>query len=257
MNGDKPTGDRWLAPHDPRLPEATRHLGRPCVGLWFAGDPDVLKAGIRIAIVGSRMPRADTARYAETIAAQCARAGMTVVSGLAIGIDGIAHRAALDAGGRTIAVIAGGLGAIYPGRHHGLAAEIAGTAKSARGVQAGLSTSARGAVVTEYGPGTDRCQTWQFPMRNRIIAALSDYVIVLQAKPNSGSLITATAALDLGVPVGVVPSAPDDECYTGSIGLLRDGADSVVDIRSLAARLELHGVMHAGFREALGNGARI
>jgi DNA processing protein len=256
MMSDPHSTSSWISPADSRLPEATRHLQRPCTGLWIAGTPDVLSRGIRIGIVGSRLPRADSARFAETIAGACARAGMTVVSGLAIGIDGIAHRAALDAGGETIAVLAGGLGAIHPSRHLGLAVEIAGS-RTDRGVRGGTYQGARGAVVTEYGGGTERCQSWQFQMRNRIIAALSDYVVVIQAKPKSGSIGTAVAALDIGVPVGIVPSAADDECYVGSIGLLRDGADSVIDLVSLAGRLELHGVMHTGFRLAARAGARI
>ncbi|MBC7462570.1 MAG: DNA-processing protein DprA [Thermoleophilia bacterium] len=256
MSAPEQSSSIWLAPADQRLPEATRHLQRPCTGLWFSGAVEVLHQGIRIGIVGSRLPRADSARFAKTIAAECARAGMTVVSGLAVGIDGIAHRAALDAGGDTIAVLAGGLGAIYPARHGSLAAEIAGN-RAGLGVRAGRFADARGAIVTEYGPGANRCQTWQFQMRNRIIAALSDYVVVIQAKPNSGSIGTALAALDVGVPVGVVPSAPDDECYVGSIGLLRDGADSVVDVVSLAGRLELHGIMQRGFRIAVREGATI
>jgi DNA processing protein len=248
--------DTWVPASDGMLPLAVQHVQRSCSGLWIAGDRSVLVRGVRVAIVGSRLPRADSAAFAQRIATGCAQAGMTVVSGLAMGIDGIAHRAALDAGGETIAVIAGGLGAIHPARHVGMAAEIAGS-RSARGVVAGQWDRARGAVVTEYGPGTDRCQPWQFQMRNRIIAALSDYIVVIQARPKSGSLGTATAALDLGIPIGVVPSAPDDSCYTGSIGLIQDGADSVVDVISVAGRLELHGVMRSGFRQAVKLGARI
>ncbi|MCW2972002.1 MAG: hypothetical protein JWN72_275 [Thermoleophilia bacterium] len=247
-------GDMWLGPADHRLPLTLLHLQRPTTGLWVAGSTDVLHRGIRIGIVGSRLPRADSAAFAQRIAHECAAAGMTVVSGLAMGIDGIAHRAALAAGGATIAVLAGGLQAVHPGRHLDLAVQIAG-ASAGRGVLAGRHDGARGAVVSEYGAGAEPCRSYQFQMRNRIIAGLSDYVVVIQAKPQSGSLGTANAALDVGVPIGVVPSSPDDECYTGSIALIRDGADSVVDAVSLAGRLELHGVMRPGFRSALLRGA--
>ena len=246
----------WLAPRDPRLPAAVAHLDRACTGLWIAGRSDVLHRGVRIGIVGSRQPRADSAAHARRIAFEAASAGMTIVSGLAMGIDGIAHRGALDAGGTTIAVLAGGLGRVHPARHVALAQEIAGS-ESQRGVVAGHHASARGAVLSEYGAGSEVSHAWQFQARNRIIAALSDYVVIIQAKPRSGSLGTAEAALNLGVPIGVVPSAPNDECYTGSIELVRDGADSVVDVRSLARRLELHGVMRDGFHEAVARGASV
>lgn len=225
--------------------------------MWAAGDPDWLRRGMRIAVVGSRSPRDDSMSHARRIARDAARAGFTVVSGLAIGIDGVAHRAALDAGGATIAVLAGGLGHVHPRRHVQLAQQIAGN-RSPGGVVAGAADQqAHGVVVSEFSAGAEPPAPWQFRVRNRIIAALSDYVVVVQAQPQSGSMHTAHAALELGIPVGIVPSAPADSCYGGSIDLVRDGADCVVDGRSLFARLEAHRLVERGFAAAIAAGGRL
>jgi DNA processing protein len=160
-----------------------------------------------VAIVGTRRPTAYGQRMAERLAAGLARAGVCVVSGLARGIDGIAHRAALDAGGRTVAVLAGGLSRIYPPEHAKLADAVA----------------ARGALVTET-PMRQEPLPGLFPARNRIISGLSRGVIVVEAGEKSGALITTEHAAEQGREVFAVPGPADGPESAGCLRLLRDGA---------------------------------
>jgi DNA processing protein len=251
------TDTTWIPVDDPRLPERLRHVTHPaCHGLWFAGDPAILCRRPAIGIVGSRHPREEARSIARRISREAARAGFTIVSGLAIGVDGLAHQQAIDHGTPTIGVLAGGLAQVYPASNRRLAREIAGSSL-AHGVVAGSSPTARGLMLSEYGPGVEETRPHQFQHRNRVIAALSDYLVVIQANTRSGSMGTANRALELGVPVGVVPSAPDDPSYGGSIELIQQGADAVVDGRSLFLRLEVHGVMQPGFAAAASRGARV
>lgn len=245
-----------IDPLDPRLPRALAQISPPVVELSAAGDASLLHRGLRIGIVGSRRPRPDAVAVADRIATDAARAGCTVVSGLAIGIDATAHRAALDAGGTTIAVLAGGLRRVQPASNRGLARRIAGGGDGL-GVAPGLRPEAPGLVVSEYGSGTEEAFPWRFRERNRVIAALVDYLVLVQARHQSGSMSTAEHALQLGIQVGVLPSAPDDPCHSGTTALIHDGADAVVDGASLFRRLELHGIVHPGFAAATARGARV
>lgn len=246
----------FLPLDDPRLPTALAHVIPRCGGVWFGGNVELLRRQPRIGVIGSRRPRADAVTAAYRIAHEAGRCGFTIVSGLAIGIDGVAHQAALDAGAPTIAVLAGGLGRVQPSSNRDLARVIAGS-RTSLGVAAGHRPDAPGLVVSEYGAGEEPAHPYRFRDRNRIIAALCDYLVVIQARHVSGSMKTAEDALSLGVQVGVLPSSPDDECHSGTMALIHDGADAVVDGASLFRRLELHGVMHAGFADAAANGARI
>jgi DNA processing protein len=255
-DADRPDRRRFVPPGDDRLPESLAHVQPRFAGLWLAGDASLLERGPRIGVIGSRRPRADAAEAARRIARDAGRAGFTVVSGLAIGIDGVAHAAALDAGAPTIAVLAGGLARVQPSSNRSLAVRIAGERRGA-GVAVGHRDGAPGLVVTEYGAGDEQAYPYRFRDRNRIIAALSDYLVVVQARHVSGSMITASVALDLGIQVGVLPSSPDDECHSGTMALIHDGADAVVDGASLFRRLELHGIMRRGFADAAARGARI
>jgi DNA processing protein len=144
-----------------------------------------------------------TQRLAEGLA----RAGVVVVSGLARGIDGIAHQGALDGGGRTIAVLAGGLARVYPPEHRGLAEQVA----------------ASGALVTE-SPMLQDPVAGLFPARNRIISGLVRLVVIIQAPLKSGALITADHAAEQGRTVMAVPGAVDDLAHGGCHKLIRDGA---------------------------------
>ncbi len=163
-----------------------------------------------IAIVGSRACTSYGKRLAERIGADLARAGWTVVSGLARGIDGCAHRGALQAKGRTIAVLAGGLSKIYPPEHADLAAEVV----------------ASGALVTESCMLMEPMATL-FPARNRIISGLSRAVVIIEAAEKSGALITARLAIEQGREVFAVPGAVDSPASFGTHHLLRKGAKLV------------------------------
>lgn len=147
------------------------------------------------------------------IAGALARAGATVVSGMALGIDAVAHRAALDANGATVAVLGTGADVAYPRAHSSLHAEIA----------------ERGVVLSELPPGS-HSHGGSFPERNRIIAALAVATIVIEAPFESGALITANRALELGRDIGVVPGPIDSPQSQGSNALLRDGAHPIVAV---------------------------
>ena len=188
-------------------------------GEWTAADANA------IGMVGSRSCTAAGKRIAEAIARGLVRAGFTVVSGLARGIDGAAHRGALEAGGRTVAVLAGGLSEIYPPEHADLADAVAG----------------RGCLVTET-PMTVAPQPGMFPARNRIISGMSRAVVVVEANVRSGALITARHALEQGREVFAVPGAVDSPASAGCLELIRNGArlvrsadDVLEDLKGIAA----------------------
>ncbi|MBC7643529.1 MAG: DNA-protecting protein DprA [Thermoleophilia bacterium] len=209
---------------DPGLPEGLRQLADPPFGLMLRGNRALLERSVpRVAIIGSRRPRESASIAAEAIARGLARRGITVVSGLAIGIDGRAHEAALDAGGTTIAVLGSGIDNVHPRSNRRLADRI---------------VRRDSLLVSEYAP-TAGAHPWMFRARNRLLAALSDYVVVVQARRASGSMITVRCAQDLGIDVGVVPSAIDDPAFDGSIELLREGARAIVDAESVARALGL------------------
>jgi len=157
-----------------------------------------------VAIVGTRGAFREGIELAGELAAGLVRAGLTVVSGGAIGVDAAAHRGALSAGGSTLAVLGSGLDQLFPARNRALFHEIA----------------ARGALVTAHAPDTPP-RRWQFPARNRIVAALSEAVIVVEAPSRSGALNTASHARRLGLPVLAAPRG------AGALGLLRRGAGLV------------------------------
>jgi DNA processing protein len=183
-----------------------------------------------VALVGTRHPNAYGKKVARSLGEGLARVGVTVVSGLARGIDGIAHLGALDGGGRTLAVLAGGLSRIYPAEHRGLADDVA----------------ARGALVTESAMGQEPVQGL-FPARNRIISGLSRVVVIVQAPSKSGALITASHAGDQGRTVMAVPGPVNDEACAGCNALIRTGAvlcRSVDDILE-----ELDGVSAVAMRD--------
>ena len=208
----------------PGFPPSIAGLVNPPGLLYFRGAWTEADAGA-IAIVGSRACTGYGKKLAEQIARGLARAGITVVSGLARGIDGCAHRGALDAGGRTIAVLAGGLAKIYPPEHADLAADVANS----------------GCLVTET-PMMVEPQPGMFPARNRIISGLSRAVVVIEANAKSGALITARHAAEQGREVFAVPGAVDSSASAGCLELIRNGArlvrsadDILEDLRGIAA----------------------
>jgi DNA processing protein len=174
-----------------------------------------------IALVGSRQYTGYGRRAAERLATDLARAGYVIVSGLARGIDGIAHRAALQAGGRTLAVLAGGLSRIYPPEHAGLADEVA----------------AAGALLSE-APMKQEPLAGMFPARNRIISGLSQGVVIIEAAEKSGALITASHAAEQGRTVFAVPGPIDSPASAGTNALIREGAVLVRGAEDVIEELE-------------------
>jgi len=190
----------------PRYPPLLLELAVPPPVLAVRGDVGTLHADAA-AIVGARAATDYGQRAARILARDLAAAGIVVVSGLARGVDAAAHRATLDAGGRTVAVMGTGLDRVYPAEHRRLADAIA----------------AGGALVTEFAP-RELPLTYHFPRRNRIIAALSWAVVVVEANRTSGSLSTARWAAEQGRVVLAVPGRIGDPGSEGPLALLRDGA---------------------------------
>ena len=208
-----------LRQEDPAYPPLLKQISHPPRELYYAGDLSLLATRC-VAIVGSRKFTAYGRRIAAKIAARLAACGLTVVSGMAIGIDGISHRAALDAGGRTIAVLGNGLDVMYPAANRELKKDIL----------------ERGLLLSEYPPGT-RGTKFTFPQRNRIISGLSEAVVVAEAGLNSGSLITAALANEQGRTVYGVPGNIDAVTSLGVNMLIRDGAVPLVTVDDLLADL--------------------
>ena len=195
------TGLSLLTPEDPGWPAPLADLGdhAPLL-LWVRGDIDALTRPARsIAVVGARAATSYGEHVAMELSADLAGHGVSIVSGAAYGIDGAAHRAALTAGGTTIALLAGGADRPYPAGHGELIERIA----------------ASGAVVSEAPCGTTPTK-WRFLQRNRLIAALSDATVVVEAGWRSGSLNTAAHAAALSRPLGAVPGS-GDKCGVGGL----------------------------------------
>jgi DNA processing protein len=211
-------GARLVLSIDPDYPAALRQLPLPPPVLAVRGE---LPDGPAVAMVGSRKADPYGKEVAELFARALAEAGVTVVSGFARGVDAAAHRGALSApGGRTIAILGCGLEIDYPSGHAALGREIA----------------ARGALVSEF-PCDAGPRSWHFPVRNRVIAALSAGTLVVQATAKSGSLVTARHALDLGREVWAVPGRIFDERSLGPNALIRDGATLVQHPREILETL--------------------
>lgn len=196
-------------------------LSHPPERLYALGNPDALTAP-RVSIVGTRQSTAYGERVTRSLTTALVRAGVCVISGMARGIDGTAHRTALDTGGRTVAVLGTGIDVPYPAGHRQLHRMIV----------------ERGLVLSENPPGMTAHQG-AFPKRNRIIAALAPVTVVVEAGRQSGALNTAGQALELGRTVAAVPGPIDSEQSAGSNELLRDGA---VMIASIDDALSLLGV---------------
>ncbi len=198
-------GLRVLVIDDPAYPARLRAIEIPPPVLFVRGSVAALDADRAVAIVGTRRPSEAGRRTAAALAGAMARTGAAVVSGLAVGIDGTAHAATLAEDGRTVAVLGGGHGRLYPRSHAALAAAI---------VDAG------GAVVSELPPGTAPTR-WQFPRRNRIISGLADAVVVVEAAPGSGALVTANWALEQGRECFLVPGPLGARASAGCLAFLR------------------------------------
>ena len=196
---------------DPAYPRLLGELPDPPPYLYVMGglQPDAAC----IAIVGSRHPTGYGRSMAETLSRELADCGLHIVSGMARGIDTVAHQAALDAGGRTYAVLGSGLANIYPRENRSLAEKIAG----------------RGAVISEF-PILSEPKGHHFPVRNRIISGMSVGTIVVEAAKKSGSLITARLAAEQGREVFAVPGSIQSFKSTGTHGLLKQGAKLIENV---------------------------
>ena len=210
----------FLPWNDASFPAALLAIPDCPPGLWFRGALTPLVAPC-VAVVGSRAGSPAALATARQLATDLAASGITVVSGLARGVDSAAHQGALRTG-TTVAVLGSGHGRIYPPEHRGLSDEIART----------------GAVLSEYPPDVEPL-AFHFPLRNRIISGISRAVVVIEASERSGSLITASCALQQGRDVMVVPGAVPGGRNTGGHALIRDGATIVEGAADVLAELGL------------------
>ena len=213
----------WL---DADYPIRLKNIPQPPPVLYILGQytPEDQWA---VAIVGTRRVTSYGRQVTEQTAAYLARQGITVISGLARGVDGIAHFAALNNGGRTIAVLGSGVDEIYPPEHRQLAEKIA----------------INGAVISDYSPGTAPDSS-NFPPRNRIISGLSAAVVVIEAGETSGALITATFAAEQGRDVFAVPGGIYSPQSKGTNRLIQQGASPLLDPKDILDLLDIHHVEH-------------
>jgi len=207
---------------DPRYPVELLQMADPPLLLYVMGDIQALRHPQRLAIVGSRNPTPQGEANARQFARALGEAGVCVVSGLALGVDGAAHEGALDAHAPTIAVVGTGLDRVYPKRHLSLAHRIA----------------VQGALVSEYPLGTPPLAP-NFPRRNRIIAGLSQGTLVVEAAVASGSLITARLAAEQGREVFAIPGSIHAPQSRGCHALIRQGAKLVESARDILEDLRV------------------
>lgn len=205
---------------DESYSDLLRQIPDPPVVLWTRGQASVLQSPA-VAIVGSRDATPPSLAIARTLARELSLAGLTIVSGLARGVDGAAHVGALDGGGLSIAVLGSGLNRVYPRQHAELAARIAES----------------GAVISELPPDA---LPWprHFPLRNRIISGLCRATVVIEASERSGSLITAKQALDQGRDVLAVPGGTLSGRHRGCHALIKDGARLVETVDDVLDELK-------------------
>lgn len=212
-------GAELLPITDARYPPLLRGIHDPPPLLYVRGDCSALSQA-QVAIVGSRRASPAGLRAAAFLSGQLVQAGLAVSSGLALGIDGAAHRGALAAGGSSIAVMATGIDRIYPARHRELAGQL----------------EQSGCVVTEFPPGVPPLRQ-NFPQRNRIISGLSLGVLVVEAAQPSGSLITARTAMEQGREVFALPWSIFHDVGAGCLHLIRDGVKMVQTVTDIVEEL--------------------
>jgi DNA processing protein len=208
LRGLEPLGIRWLPRTDAAFPHGLGAIFDPPAGLFLRGrSPVELLDAPTVAVVGARSCSAYGSQVARMLGRELAASGLLVVSGMARGIDGEAHRGALEAGGQTVAVLGCGVDRDYPAAHADLARRIC----------------ERGLIVSEYAPGVEPAP-WRFPARNRIIAGLAAVTVVVEARERSGALITADLALEEGREVFAVPGEITSALSAGTNRLLALGA---------------------------------
>ena len=208
-------GAHLLCPDDPGFPPALRTIPEPPMLLFAQGDMALLERPA-VAIVGSRDHSAYGAEVARAVAGAAAAAGLAVVSGMARGLDAVAHYAALEAGGGTIGVLGNGLGVIYPTANRRLYERV----------------NLKGLLLTEFAPG-ERPMIGGFPRRNRLISGLARVTVVIEAAEGSGTLITVGTALEQGRDVMVVPGNITSRTSIGTNRLIREGAEPLLEVGDL------------------------
>lgn len=211
----------FWTPADPDYPPLLREIPDPPPVLFYRGVVRPWPA--TVAVVGTRRPSYYGLRWTGRIAGALARAGFMVISGLALGVDGAAHGAALDAGGPTTAVLGCGIDQVYPLEHQALAEQIAET----------------GLILSEYPPGTAPLAAY-FPRRNRIVAGMSLATIVIEAQTRSGALISANLACDYNREVYALPGSLDNPQAMGTLRLIQQGARAILSPEELLVELSSH-----------------
>lgn len=204
-------GGVTLLPSDPEFPRRLAEIPDPPTLLFAQGDLAQLRRP-GVAVVGSRSHTTYGATVCRLVAGSAAEAGLVVASGMARGLDALAHRAALDAGGGTVGVLGNGLGVIYPAANGALYDAVAD----------------RGLLLTEFPPG-ERPHAGSFPRRNRLISGLTRATVVIEAAAGSGALITAECALEQGREVLAVPGPVTSATSAGTNRLIRDGATPLLE----------------------------
>lgn len=225
-------GIRILVRDDEDYPRYLKEIPQPPPVLYVRGEI-AIEDEWSVAIVGTRKVTHYGREITEKFAKRLAEHNITVVSGLARGVDGIAHKAAMDAGGRTLAVLGCGVDIVYPPEHKKIAQQMI----------------KQGALISDYAPGTAP-ESYNFPPRNRIISGLSRAVIVIEAGVKSGALITAEFAADQGREVYAVPGNINSVQSKGTNKLILNGAKPLVDIHDLLTDLEVELIQeHQNFRK--------
>jgi DNA processing protein len=217
LRGLEPLGIRWLGRTDAAFPDGLAAIFDPPPGLFLRGAAsfEVLDEPA-VAVVGARSCSPYGRHVARMLGRELAAAGIVIVSGMARGIDGEAHRGALEAGGRTVAVLGCGVDRDYPAAHRDLARQIC----------------EQGLIVSEYAPGVEP-SPWRFPARNRVIAGLAAVTIVVEARERSGALITADLALEEGREVFAVPGEITSGLSAGTNRLLALGATPLTRVEDV------------------------
>jgi DNA processing protein len=217
LRGLEPLGIRWLPRTDPAFPHGLAAIFDPPAGLFLRGEASAaLLDEPSVAVVGARSCSPYGSQVARMLGRELAGAGLVVVSGMARGIDGEAHRGALEAGGRTVAVLGCGVDRDYPAAHRDLARRIG---------EGGL-------IASEYAPGVEPAP-WRFPARNRLIAGLAAVTVVVEARERSGALITADLALEEGREVFAVPGEITSALSVGTNRLLVLGAAPLTQVEDV------------------------
>jgi len=223
-------GVRYLIEKDPEYPVLLKELPDAPLGLYVRGSVVVKQPAV--AMVGTRHCTAYGRKVTEQLVRGLVRAGYTIVSGMALGIDAVAHRTALEAGGRTVAVLGNGVDRIYPPQHKALYQELI----------------ERGAIMSEFYLGR-KADRQSFPQRNRIVSGMCDATVVVESAARGGSLITARFAMEQNRTVFAVPGRLDQAESRGCLDLIRDGATLVTGVEDILDELRFMGLDYRGGAE--------